>query len=105
MPAPTLNVYGDTGRYGTKSFGVNVSAERLDWLDLRTLEYVIRCAGASINGLDLGCGLGTPSLAFGIAGARMHLIDIADLSHPFEMLAAEIPIAGSPHPRHDLKST
>jgi hypothetical protein len=104
QPASSFNLYGDTGRYGTKSFGVNVSAERLDWLDLRTLEYVIRCAGAPINGLDLGCGLGTPSLAFGIAGARMHLIDIEDLSHRFEMLAAEIPIAGLRFTRQDLNT-
>jgi hypothetical protein len=100
-PKP-LNIYGDIGRYGTEAFGVNISAERLDWLDLQALDYVVQHAEAAPRGLDLGCGLATPSLAFAIAGAHMHLIDIEDLSRRFRVLAGQIPISGMRFSRCDL---
>jgi hypothetical protein len=98
-----LNVYGDVGRHGTEFFGIDISAERLDWLDMQCLGHVVEHAGEHLKGLDLGCGRGRPSIAFSIAGAHMHLIDIEDMSRRFKTLSAKIPLYGLEFTCHDLK--
>jgi hypothetical protein len=98
-----LNVYGDIGRHPTEFFGIDISSERLDWLDMQCLRYVSEHSSERLKGLDLGCGLGRPSIAFSIAGADMHLIDIEDMSQRFETLAAEIPLYGLQFSCYDLR--
>jgi SAM-dependent methyltransferase len=88
----TLNEYGDADFSPTAAFGVDVSSQRLDAIDLRALAYVVARHETQPAGLDLGCGLGTPSIAFALAGATMLLVDSYDFHSRFQTIAELLPV-------------
>jgi len=97
-----LNAYGDVAGSATDGYGHDISSQRLDELDFACLQFALKKHATGSIGIDLGCGLGTPSIAFALAGARMTLVDRAPLDGRFEELGRLIPTENLRFVRSDL---
>ncbi len=86
-----LNARGDYGVKITGAHGTDISSSRLGEIDIAALKFVLGRTGAETRGLDIGCGLGVPSIAMALIGADMTLVDVADFTERFQSLAALIP--------------
>ncbi len=74
-----LNQYGDHLIQTSGSHGADISSQRIDDLDRKSLDFVLQNCNEDIKGLDIGCGLGIQGVRFALLGAQMWLIDIIDI--------------------------
>lgn len=75
------NTYGDERRPVAAGFGVDISSQRLDDLDMRTLDAILAFRTAHGGGpavFDLGCGLGAQTIRMASAGAAVFAFDVTD---------------------------
>ena len=86
-----LNPHGDHGVKITGAHGTDISSSRLGDIDVAALKFVLGRTGTETRGLDIGCGLGVPSIAMALIGADMMLVDVADFTERFQSLATLIP--------------
>lgn len=77
-----LNLYGDEFKPTNKGYGVDISSQRQDELDLKCLAF-IREATASkrkISAVELGGGFGKYSLQMVMQGASVIMVDIGEMA-------------------------
>jgi SAM-dependent methyltransferase len=70
-----LNLYGDQLVATTGSHGPDIASQRLDDLDKRALDAVLR-SDERPTCIDLGCGFGWQGLRFALLGAPSYLFDL-----------------------------
>lgn len=70
-----LNLYGDSLVETTGTHGPDIASQRLDDLDKRALDAVLRSDERPAC-VDLGCGFGWQGLRFALLGARSYLFDL-----------------------------
>lgn len=77
-----LNQYGDRFKPTDDGHGVDIASQRQDELDILSLAFVREqvAAGKKICAVDLGGGFGAHSIRLAEAGARVTMIDIADMA-------------------------
>lgn len=99
IPDSIINPYGDEYKVISKSYGSDVSSQRLDELDIACAQYALNLVANNMKngllppqGIDLGSGLGVPSIAIHLLGCRMLLTDILDLQERFEILQQKLPL-------------
>lgn len=85
-----LNPHGDKPRTLKGTHGTDISSSRLGDLDRSAIRFVLDSTGP-VSGVDVGCGLGFPSIAMALTGADMTLVDVADLSQRFSDLSMLLP--------------
>lgn len=83
----SLNEYGDKLIKTSGSHGADISSQRIDDLDEKSLYYVIENNARPLKGLDIGCGSGIHSVRLSLLGAQMSLIDRIDLQERIKEIA------------------
>lgn len=80
-----LNIYRDNPSYLMLSRGADISSARLDSLDFSYLSFAMNRLAENtnkkrkLNIVDLGCGLGVPTMSTAFMGASCYFFDIVDL--------------------------
>ncbi|MEY3289573.1 MAG: hypothetical protein RLZZ419_1815 [Pseudomonadota bacterium] len=94
-----INPYGDEYKVISESYGSDISSQRRDELDVACAQYALSLVAEAMKngqsppqGIDIGSGLGVPSIAMSLLGCRMLLIDILDLHGRFEILRQQLPL-------------
>lgn len=77
--AGPLNEYGDAFNPTEGGYGVDISSQRQDELDLASLEFISSAEGP-VAAVELGGGFGAHSIRMAEAGANVVMIDIADMT-------------------------
>jgi hypothetical protein len=78
----SLNQYGDDCRPTEDGYGVDIASQRQDELDLASIIWIRdkTRTGKKITAIDLGGGFGAHSIQMAAAGAKVVMIDIADMA-------------------------
>lgn len=102
--AYTLNLYGDRPLKLAGMHGTDISSTRMDDLDKSAIQFVMNNSPGSTIGLDAGCGLGFPSIIMAMLGAKMLLLDKADLRSRFTNIRKTLPTQNLAFLRTDLRN-
>lgn len=86
-----INTHGDKPLKIAGSHGTDISSSRLAPIDRAAIAFVLEHGDTPVVGVDVGCGFGIPSIAMALSGARMTLIDVADLSERFDEVKRLLP--------------
>ena len=81
-----LNRYGDDVVRTTGRHGADIASQRLDTLDKAALQHALSTLDSSPTAVDIGCGLGTQGIRFGLMGVETTLVDVLDISARIDLL-------------------
>lgn len=81
----SINAFDDVVIKTTGDHGGDISSQRFDILDRKSLKYVIN-KDKDVTAVDIGCGLAAQGLRFSLVGSDVTLIDIMDLSNRVSVL-------------------
>ncbi|NGX63290.1 MAG: hypothetical protein KR126chlam6_00698 [Candidatus Anoxychlamydiales bacterium] len=80
--ANVLNQYGDKFKPTDSGYGVDISSQRQDELDLKSLSFIREASNSEkkIIAVELGGGFGAHSLNMAMEGATVIMVDIAEMA-------------------------
>jgi len=81
----SINVFNDVVIKTTGDHGGDISSQRFDIIDKKSLQYVIN-KDTELTAVDIGCGLAAQGLRFSLVGSDVTLIDIMDISDRISVL-------------------
>jgi hypothetical protein len=102
------NCYGDCLEVTGPGFGQEISAQRLDYLDIACIEFAIKCiqnAQTPLKTVELGCGKGIQSLRLALLGFEAHSYDIQSADNVFTSANQAYPLCRIRHHQIDLLSS
>src|SRR3954454_12377453 len=79
-----LNIYGDSSSEELSGYGVDISLQRADTLDIALLHEVKALQLKNVRVIDLGCGKGGQSIRLASQGCYVTAIDTQDFSKEIE---------------------
>jgi len=75
-----LNIYGDSGQEEIGGYGIDISTQRTDSLDIAMLRWVDSIGPQALRVVDLGCGKGGQAIRLAALGCEVMAVDIQDFS-------------------------
>src|SRR4051794_11506473 len=75
-----LNIYGDSSAEELSGYGIEISLQRTDSLDLALLHEVKALNFKKLRVIDLGCGKGGQSVRLASLGCYVTAVDMQDFS-------------------------
>jgi len=76
----SLNIYGDSSAEQLGGYGVDISLQRTDSLDIALLQEVKALKFENLRVMDLGCGKGGQSVRLASLGSYVTGVDVQDFS-------------------------
>src|SRR4051794_35350808 len=76
----SFNVYGDSSAEQLNGYGIDISLQRTDSLDIALLHEVKASKFKNLKVIDLGCGKGGQSVRLASAGCYITAVDVQDFS-------------------------
>jgi len=97
--ADIINKHGDRFIATTEGHGADISSQRQDDLDVKSVALVQKrvAEGHRVTAVDLGGGLGAHSIRLAAAGAYVTMVDIEDLASPHFLQATSQGIVKQDH--------
>jgi SAM-dependent methyltransferase len=76
----SLNIYGDSSAGELSGYGIDISLQRTDSLDIALLDEVKASQFKNLKVVDLGCGKGGQAVRLASSGCYVAAVDVQDFS-------------------------
>src|SRR4051794_40114287 len=90
----SLNIYGDSSAEELNGYGIDISLQRTDSLDIALLNEVEASEFKNLRVIDLGCGKGGQSVRLALRGCYVTAVDVQDFSKEIQENRGENNIPG-----------